>query len=90
MKVAGLILVIFGMFLWLGVLLFFAALTRDVAKVRAPETGVRVRKLAQVSNPVRIWREHRNHFPYSSQRKAMIVLAVATIVCVSLGLYLAK
>jgi len=90
MKVAGLVLVIFGMFLWVGALLMFAGLTREVAKAKPSQQSRRVSKLADTANPLRIWREHRRQFPYSSRRKAALVLVAATVACVAIGFYFAK
>ena len=89
MKAAGLVLVIFGVFLWLGVLLLFAGITRQAARLVTPRAN-RIEKLRYTGNPLRIWREHAARFPYSSQRRAVVVLSLAALACVSLGFYLAE
>jgi hypothetical protein len=90
MKAAGLALVIFGILLGFGALLFFTRLMRGVAGRAPSRRAAPVSRLLEVGNPARIWREHRRHFPYSSERRATVVLATAAIVCISAGLFLAK
>jgi hypothetical protein len=90
MKTAGVVLVIFGIFLWFGALLLLAALTRAVARTSPARPAPPFRRLIETGNPARIWREHRRHFTYSSQRRAMIILAASAVICAFCGLYLAK
>jgi hypothetical protein len=90
MRTAGVVLVIFGILLGAGALLHFASLTRAVAKVAPTRSANPWQRFRAMNNPARIWREHQRHFPYSSERRAMAILAAAAAACASLGLFLAK
>jgi len=90
MKAAGVALVIFGIVLGFGALLFFARFMRVVARIAPSQSAKPLSRLLETGNPARIWREHQRRFPYSSERRATLVLAAAAVVCVSAGLFLAK
>jgi hypothetical protein len=90
MRTAGVILVIFGILQGVGAVLHFTSLTRAVARVSPSRSTDSWQRFREMNNPRRIWREHQRHFPYSSERRAMLILAAAAVACVSVGLFLAK
>jgi succinate dehydrogenase hydrophobic anchor subunit len=84
--------------MFLGMVFFWVAgeihnqMQRAVARFAPPETNRPLKNLSEATNPSRVRREYQRLFPSRARRKFLLIRisAVVGVVCLLLGIYLAR